>query len=252
MSLEIVSGDAAQAAVANEPLFLMLYGGPGTGKTTEAVATFGRSAFFIQCEPGALKPIVARGLPVPDHTKGVVQSWEDLSGAVAFAGQHRDRYKAVIIDTITTWTATAYKQLEAKFKGWAIPIAARNMLLGLRDGARALGIHVVMIAHAMPPRFDDKGTLLSKGGPLMTPRSAQDLFVPLVDTMLRVDTLQTAQGPQRVFFPGGTNPWPQTLGLPPADVGLWWCKNRDGCNEQVVPADLRAYLQGRQPPYVGL
>lgn len=252
MSLEIVSGDAAHAAVANEPMFLMVYGGPGTGKTTEAVATFGREAFFVQCEPGALKPIVARGLPVPDHTKGVVQTWDDLAAAVAFAGQHRDRYKAVIIDTISTWTATVYKQLEAKYKGWAIPVAARNMLLGLRDGARALGIHVLMIAHEAPPWYDDKGELKALGGPLMTPRSAQGLFVPLVDSMLRVSTLRTTAGPQRVFFPGGMNPWPQGLGLPPADMGLWHVKNRDGCNEQVVPADLKAYLQARQPRYVGL
>lgn len=251
MSIEIVSGDAALANVAQEPFFLMLYGGPGQEKTTQAVQAFGRKAFFIQCEPGALKPIVARGLPVPDHTKHIVQTWEALTEAVAYAGQHRDRYNAVIIDTISTWTACVYKVLESKFKGWAIPMAMRNMLLTLRDGARNLGIHVVMIAHAMPPQYSETGAMTAKGGPLMTPKSAQNLFVPLVDTMLRVDTLTGGGTPQRVFFTGGPE-WPQGVGLAPTDLHLWHVKNRDGCAAAVVPADLGAYLRGRQPPYVGL
>lgn len=251
MSLEIVTGEAAAANVAAEPLFLILYGGPGQEKTTEVVKTFGKSAFFIQCEPGALKPILARGLPMPDHPKQVVQTWDDLVAAIAFAGQHRDRYRAVVIDTISTWSAHVYRDLEKKFKGWAIPVAMRNYLITLREGARQLGLHVIMIAHAMPPQFNEQGQLQAKGGPLLTPKSAQGLFVPLVDTMLRVDTISAGAESRRVFFTGGPT-WPTGAGMPPADLQLWNVKNRDGCELACVPADLRAYLAGRQPPYVGL
>ncbi len=252
MSLEVVTGDAAASAnVAAESMFFMIYGGPGSGKTTDVVQAFGRKAFFIQCEPGALKPVLARGIAVPDHTKHVVQTWEDLTAAIAYAGQHRDKYNCCVIDTITTWTACVYKQLETKYKGWAIPVAMRNMLLTLRDGARQMGMHVVMIAHALPPKYSETGQLEQKGGPLLTPKSAQGLFVPLVDTMLRSETITAGASSKRVYFTGGPT-WPSEAGLPPADLHLWHVKNRDGCEAAVVPADLGAYLKARKPPYGGL
>ena len=249
--IEIVSGEAAAANVAAEPLFMMFYGPPGTGKTTDACAAFGRRAFFIPCEEGALKPILARGMPVPDHPKQVVKTWDDLTAAVSYAAANKDRYSAVVIDTISTWTANVYRVLATKHKGWDIPIAMRNMLIALRDGARQLGIHVIMIAHHLPPHFTETGVLAGKGGPLLAPKSAMQLFNGVVDTQLRVDIVNTGMQTERVYFTGGPE-WPSGKGLPPSDLHLWHVKNRDGVAAAVVPADLKAYLTTRQPPYGGL
>lgn len=74
MPIDIVTGSAAQQNAAGLPINVLLYGQPGTLKTTDAVSTFFRpdgscSAFVIPCEDGALKTIAKRGWPVPDHTK---------------------------------------------------------------------------------------------------------------------------------------------------------------------------------------
>jgi len=259
MPIEVVSGAAAVANVASECFFLMLYGPPGTQKTTDAVQAFARpdgsnGAFFIPCEDGALKPILARGLAVPDHPREVVRTWEGMCEAVAFAAANRNRYSAVIIDTLSTWTANVYKHLEDTHKGnrnkFAIPLQMRQYLYQMRIGARNLGLHVVMIAHAQPPMYDpETGAFKSHGGPLLAPRTAIDLFYGEVDSVLRVDSLPVLGGRQRVYFTGGEE-WPP--GIVPADAHLWRAKNREGCGLAVVPADLGAFVRARKPPYSGL
>lgn len=257
MGIEIVSGADAAANVAGEPCNMVLYGPPGSGKTTDAVTAFTRdgrcTAFFIPCEDGALKPILARGLPVPDHVKTPVKSWDDLVAAMTYVASARGRYNAVIFDTLSTWTANVYRTLEAgkpknKFE---IPVTMRNMLYTIREGCRNLGLHVVYIAHEQAPWYDENGAFKGRGGPLLVPKTAGDQFYGVIDTMLRVGMVGGLGAPSRVYFTGGPE-WPQGAGLRPADLDLWRMKNRDGCGLSVVPADLGAYLRARQPPYLGL
>jgi hypothetical protein len=259
MTIEIVSGPAAIANVANERFFLMLYGPPGSQKTTDAVKTFARpdgtnGAFFIPCEDGALKPILARGIPVPDHPKDVVTTWAGLTEAVVYAGQHRNKYTAVIIDTISTWTSNVYKDLTENFKGknrYDIPVAMRKMLFDLRVGARGLGLHVIMIAHEMPPQYDFETNLFKgPGGPLLQPKTAIELFYGAVDTVLRITSVQTGLTRSRVYQTGGET-WPPGV-MVPGDSHLWRAKNREGCGNAIVDADLGAFLRARQPAYAGL
>lgn len=259
MTIEVVSGAAAAANVAAERFFLLLYGPPGSQKTTDAVKTFARAdgsngAFFIPCEDGALKPILARGIPVPDHPKNVVTTWPELTEAVMFAAQHRERYSCVIIDTLSTWTANVYKDLSENFRGknkWDIPVMMRKMLFDLRVGARQLGLHVIMIAHEMPPQYDFESNLYKgPGGPLLQPKTAIELFYGAVDTVLRITSVQTGLTRTRVYQTGGEI-WPTGV-LTPADAHLWRAKNREGCGVAVVDADLAAFLRARQPTYVGL
>lgn len=262
MTVRIVTGADAQANVAAQPCNVMLYGPPGTEKTTDAVRAFvsnGRcNAFMIPCEDGALKPILARGLPVPDHPEQTVKSWGSMQEVIGWLYHHRQNYTAVIVDTVSTWTMYVYKEVEAANSGnknkFAIPTTMRAYLFSLREWIRALGLHSIFIAHASPPAVHEG--VFYRGGPLMAPKTMMDQYFGLLDSVLRVDHVavpgQLGQpGGQRVYWTGGDQ-WPfGGLGMPP-ESRAWLTKNREGCANAIVPADLAAFLRARQPPYAGL
>lgn len=256
MTVQIISGAEVAARVAAESVNLMLYGDPGTRKTTDAVeATIkdGRSrALYIPCEPGGLKSVVAQGLPAPDSFPHVVTTWEELAKGVEHAMKHRDRYDWVIVDTLTAWNASMVRAMEATkqrnaWDGWK---EIKKALIYLRDGCRAAGLHIIYIAHGTPPTMDEKGTFWA-GSPSMQPKSAIKEFVGGIDSVLRVGYLTTMGKTTRVYYTGG-EAWPDGLGAQPLDLRAWYAKNRDGVNWACVPADLSAYLKMRQPPYPGL
>lgn len=260
MPVEIVTGAAAQTNVANLPANVMIYGGPGTAKTTDACAAFtkdGRcNAFYIPCEDGALKIIAARGMPVPDHPKETVKTWQQMVDTIAWLVHHRQNYSAVVVDTVTTLTTNMYKDFEEKNKGnrnkFQTPTDMRTCLFSLREWIRALGLHSVFIAHALTPAVLDG--VFHKGGPLLQPKTLIENYFGQIDSVLRVDYVHVpGRPPVRVYHTGGEI-WPQELGLlgQPADQHLWRVKNREGVNQAVVPADLGAFLRSRNPPYAGL
>jgi hypothetical protein len=260
MAIEIVTGAAAAANVANTPANVLLYGGPGLRKTTDAVDAFtsnGRChAFHIPCEDGALKTIAALGKPMPDHPKQTVKSWAALCEVIAWLAQNRQNYTAVIIDTLSTLATYMYRDVEAmnvnnknKFAG---PVAMRSMLFNLREWIRMLGLHSVFIAHPLPPVVQEG--IFFPGGFEISPKTLIPQYFGLLDTVLRVDWLRMPGQPAtRVYYTGG-EVWPQQLGTfgMPTDAALWRVKNREGCNQMVVPADLGAFLRARQPPYPGI
>lgn len=261
MAVDIVTGPDAYKNLADLPAFLMLYGMPGTLKTTDAVSAFckdGRcSAFVIPCEDGALKPIIARGLPVPDHPRQPVKSWQAMAETIQWLGQNRHKYNALIIDTISTWCNYAYNELEEQHKGnrnkFMIPVEMRNRLYHIREWCRLIGLHVIMIGHSMAPEVREG--VFYRGGPLLSPKSMIEQYFGLVDTVLRVDytSIPTVNGgkPMRVYWTGGTH-FPPELGSlfqPPSDWQFWRTKNREGVADALVPADLLGFLKRRNPPY---
>lgn len=260
MPIEIVEGAAALQNVASLPANVLLYGPPGSGKTTDAVTAFTQgttcNAFFIPCEDGALKIIAARGLPVPGHPKDTVKTWGQMVETIAWLAQNRGRYRAVIIDTVSTLTANMYKDFEAQNAGsknkYLTPVAMRSCLYQLREWIRLLGLHCVLIAHAMPPAVKDGVFYL--GGPLMAPKTMIEDYHGQLDSVLRVDHIVPLGRPaMRVYWTGG-DAWPTELNpmQPPPDWRYWRAKNREGVAQAVVPADLAAFLRARQPPYAGL
>lgn len=263
--MEILSGDAVSAAVASEACNLLLYGGPGIGKTTEAVKAFIRDgrclAFYVQAEEGALKSILAHDppLPMPDTVKGVngvhtVVGWDQLWACLMHVAQNRGKYTALIIDTLTAWTASTMLQLQqAGFgnkNGWAIPVLIRDYLTVLRNVARQLGVHVIYTAHARDPYVEDG--VFYQGGPSLSPKKAGTMFYGAVDTMLRAEIMQVQGKSRRVYITGGLEWDTTTLGMAPTSWHQWFQKNREAVQQAVVPADLGAYLRARKPPYPGL
>ena len=259
----VVTGAAAHANVVGLPANVLLYGPGGLGKTTDAVAAFckdGRcNAFVIPCEDGGLKGPAARGLPVPDHTLQTVKSWTHMQHTINWLANYRQNYTAVIIDGLSTLTNYMYREATETIKTkskWDIPVWVRNNLFYLREWIRALGLHSVFIGHALPPAVVDG--VFHAGSPLMQPKTMINDYYGMLDTILRVDhVLPAATGqlgappvPERVYFTGGYA-WPEQYAQP-HDWRMWRTKNREGCNQAIVPADLGAFLRARQPPYGGL
>ena len=258
MTISIVQGQRAVDNLSAQPANILLYGPPGSQKTTDAVQAFSKngrcSAFVIHCEDGALKPILARGLPVPDHTERPVKSWSEMTEVMNWLVANRQNYTAVIIDTMSTFTMYLYKEMEEHFKSnknkYEIPVAMRACLFQIREGLRQLGLHSVMICHTLDPVV--LNGVFHRGGPLLAPKTMIENYYGLIDTVLRVDYLEAlGQNRRRVYWTGGTD-WPSGMGLMPPDSASWRCKNREGCGDAIVPADLGAFLRGRQPPYPGL
>lgn len=260
MTIEIVTGVAAEQNVAGLPANVMMYGGPGTLKTTDAFETFvvnGQStAFAIPCEDGALKILVSRGMPIPDHPKQTVKSWGAMQDTIAHLAKTQGRYRAVVIDGYTPFSSYLYNEAQERFKGgrnkFDVPVYVRQCLFQLREWIRMLGMHSVFIAHSEPPAVQE-GTFYP-GSMKLSPRSIIREYFGQLDTVLRVDYLSIpGQAPVRVYHTGGEI-WPSELGVlsQPVDRFAWLVKNREGCNQAVVPANLGAFLRQRQPPYQGL
>jgi hypothetical protein len=128
----------------------------------------------------------------------------------------------------------------------------RNCLFLMREWLRSLGLHSIFIAHGLAPAMLDG--VFYRGGPLMAPKTMIEQYYGLIDSVLRVETLVLpGRAPQRVYWTGG-EVWPQELGTfgQPADWRFWRTKNREGCGQAIVPADLGAFLRARNPPYAGL
>ncbi len=263
MSIEILTDVAAAQDVAGQPANILLYGGPGVSKTSDAVAAFckdGRcNAFAIPFEDGALKAPAARGLPVPDHPKQTVKSWTAFYETFAWLSQNRQRYCALLLDGFSVFTTMLYKEAEATKKGWDIPLQVRGQLLQLRQWIRDIGLHCVITAHPIMPGFVDG--IFMPGGFSLQPKSLIGEWFGQIDSVLRVDYVYNAAPnpvppnyklgePTRVYFTGGTS-WVPAFEQP-ADWRLWRTKNREGCNSAIVPADLGTFLRARQPAYWGL
>ncbi|HEV3059660.1 MAG TPA: AAA family ATPase [Vicinamibacterales bacterium] len=255
MSIEIVTGAAAQANVASLPANVLIYGHPGTEKTTDAVRAFtvnGRcNAFVVPFEDGALKAIASRGLPVPDHPKNTVKSWADLYQSLEWLIKNRQNYTALVLDGLTPLSTYLYNEATASGgkNKYDIPMKVRKQLIDLRDWIRMIGLHSIFIAHPMAPVVLDG--VFHMGAPLLTPKTMIVEFFGQVDTVLRTDYVQYMGQWQRVYYTGGTGEWPTTIPQPP-DWRFWRTKNREGINSPIVPADLGGLLKTRQPPYAGI
>ena len=260
MPIEIVTGADAQANVAGMPACAIIFGDPGTEKTTDAARAFTKNgrcnAFFIPCEDGALKAIAARGMPVPDHPKQTVKSWGAMCEALGWLYEHRANYVGCVIDGISAFSSYIYKEAEDQHRGnknkFLVPVQVRNCLFQLREWLRGLGLHSIFIAHPLAPTVMDG--VFYRGGFSLSPKSLVGDFFGHVDTVLRVDHLVLpGRAPMRVFWTGGEQ-WPPELGTfgQPQDWRMWRTKNREGVGQAVVPADLGAFLRARQPPYAGL
>jgi len=261
--IEIVEGEAAVANVYAQPANVMLYGPPGIGKTTSAISLFCKdgkcSAFAIPCEDGALKTIASLGLPIPSHPKETVKTWGQMVDTIGWLAQpeNRGRFTGVVLDGFSPFAANLYREAAASLKGnnkFDIPVMVRNAMFQLRTWFRALGLHCIIVAHALPPTVQDG--IFYPGLFEVVPKSIGRILFGEIDTVLRVDYITPGPGqkPIRVFFTGGEI-WPQALGpmsVPPPDWRSWLMKNREGCNDAVVPADLGAFLRGRRPAYQGL
>ncbi len=257
--MRMLTGADATAHVASFPANVLIYGPPGTKKTTDSFEAFTTNgvcrAIAMPCEDGALKILASRGMPIPAGPDETVKTWAQVEAVIGWAAQNRGQYSAVVIDGLTALSTNLYNEATATIKSknkFDIPVKVRAQLFQLRDWIRLLGMHCVMIAHAMPPALLDG--VFYPGSFQLTPKTVIGEYFGQVDTVLRVGHIQPlGRAPFRVYFTGGER-WPDELATvqPPVDMHAWKVKNREGVDAAVVPADLASFLRQRQPPYVGL
>ncbi len=184
----------------------VLYGRSGTGKTTLA-STFPAPILLLDVKDKGTDSVIGiKNLDILD-----VEDWEQLDEEVFwFLKQHPDKYKTVIIDTVTQAQEMMMRQLldgkktKKKAGEWgsmtrqefgAVSSAMKTMVTNFRD----LPMNVVFIAQQRVSHADEDSAagLEPEIGPQLMPSIASHLnaSVSIIGNMfIRESKLKTAKG----------------------------------------------------------
>ena len=152
MSLNVQTGPS------NEPLRIVVTGGPGVGKTTFAAGAPG-VVFLLATVEGA------GDLDIPRIPIG---SWAALRAAVRQLSTEEHPYRTVVIDTVDAMERLCWEFLCAKDgvesisdvkkgfqNGFTFAVEEQQGLIADLDKLRAKGIAIIVLAHTMVKRYDD-------------------------------------------------------------------------------------------------
>jgi phage nucleotide-binding protein len=183
----------------------VIYGRSGTGKTTFA-GSFPKPILLLDCKDEGSSSL----LGMDDIEVMRVESTDDLEMVHEFLNRHPDRYKTVVLDTVsmlqqivTEETGDKKKKVSTKAAGaWGTltrqdwgDIAAymKTWLVNFRDLSREHGMEVVFIAQDRVNNFEDAdtedGAIAPEVGPRLSPSiaSALNAAVSIIgNTFIRV------------------------------------------------------------------
>lgn len=147
--------------ISDQPAFVLQYGPPKMGKTTDDLLSFPRAVWIAA--PGALKPSigVCGYEPLADRVFDVARIAEateivEKLGEAKRHGKSKADVDAIVVDDLTLLVDRTVAALTRSGTGgfdlWA---AVHGQLLALREAARRAGIHVVLNCHEIGPRIVD-------------------------------------------------------------------------------------------------
>jgi hypothetical protein len=142
--------------IATQSAFIVQYGAPKKGKTTDCLLSFPRAVWIAA--PGALKPSLGvAGYEPPDADQHNV---EDILAATEIIQRlPAGKYDALVVDDLTLLVDRTVTLLSKRgVSGYDLWGAIHTRLLALREAGRRSGVHVVLNAHESPPHMDS-GTL---------------------------------------------------------------------------------------------
>lgn len=184
----------------------LIYGSEGIGKST--LASQFPNPLFIDTEGSTKQMDVAR-LPVPE-------TWQDILDEVKYVYQNPDCCDALVIDTADWAEMKCVKKLFGDAgiespgygKGYVMLAEEFQKLLSELDKVIAVGIHIVLTAHAQMRKFeqpDEMGAydrwelkLQKKTAPLVKEWADMILFCNYKTIVVNVDGQGAAKGRNKV------------------------------------------------------
>lgn len=147
----------------SEPVFSIVYGPSGAGKTHSAVGAFAAGLFMAPKR--AMGPAAWYGVDVSKRTveaSGVME-------ATALIKQYGTKVPSLVIDDASIMCDIELRRCRKQAKGWAVFDLLVDRVYDLRDAALAAGCHVMLTFHEQGPRTkEDGGTVKAlKGAPLI-------------------------------------------------------------------------------------
>jgi hypothetical protein len=174
------------SGISDQPAFVLQYGPPKTGKTTDDLLSFPRALWIAA--PGALKPSigVCGYEPKPEDVKDV-QKVAEATDAILTAP--KGKYDAIVVDDLSLLVDRTVAALtKAGVGGYDLWGAVHGQLLALREAARRAGVHVVLNCHETGPRMSDGSRF--RGCPALPGKALPYKIPAACDLVLHVETAQ--------------------------------------------------------------
>lgn len=144
--------------IARQPVFQIVYGPIGSGKTTDLLMSYPR-AFFVAA-PGALKASIGvAGFEPPDAS---VRDFESIPAITEFVtkGLKPGAFDALVVDDFSLYVQRQIVKMQnSGVGGFDLWGAIFRFTLMLREACRTCGMHAAFSMHELPPR-EEKGVRL--------------------------------------------------------------------------------------------
>lgn len=174
------------------PATFLAYGESGDGKTVDMGYAFHRQALWVGTVKHLKSIAAVTGIPFNELARVEVSLIPQITELIPQAAQAG--YLAIGVDDLSLLAAATFAYHESKAPvgrsgspdGFYAHQRTERDILGMRDAAKAVGIHVAWNAHAVGADTDSAKRFF-KGGPKMPNRSLRTAVPVIADTSVRCD-----------------------------------------------------------------
>jgi len=210
--------------VGDSPLFVVVYGDSGLGKSVDQMLCAPRS--WLVCKPGAEKPAFQFGFTMPAiHANGILELQEILAKIIAAPPEKRP--PSLIVDDLTLLMQHTFDALRPQYPPahtFAFWERIKRESRKVADMAREAHIDLFASMHRGSPSVD-QNDVFHRGGPEMPARSMRTIVPHIADVVYRAE------------IDAERKPWPLVYS---AEVDTdWLVKDRTGVVRGIAPGNLR-------------